>query len=339
MEYFFCDYNWIERSIDSNASQLKALGVTDIVGISRGGIIPAFMAAQILDKPNIHLLNYNRKTREVQPQFSGQISAESTALLCEDVVGQGNTMLDCLAYLKGKVKKVITLSVVYFKASAMRPDFGYYNDSSKYYVLPWERHVFNPAFRENHRINGYHEKSDSGYFVYGADLDGIFLPDIEEQLYQTDLQEALRQRAKLEAYESTLFPTDFNQNWIIVTGRPSDGQSHAEEWLKRHGIACAKLLMRDNASIGFTPHDNSHLKAERTAKAKAEHIQREGITHFYESDLLQATLIASLLPMIRVCWWNNALNVRKWITAEDIVHIPHVQPTCASANFRVDSQP
>jgi hypoxanthine phosphoribosyltransferase len=314
-EYFFTDYNWIERKVYAHAAELKALGITDIVGISRGGIFTAFLAAQILDINGIHLLNYDRRTRKAELQPCREIAQDAVVLLCEDVAGDGHTLADCMGALKGKVETIHTLVVSHFNRSTVTPDFGYY--SEKICVFPWERHRINAQSHRDHKSGGP-IKADSDYFIYGADMDGIFLPDIPDLQYQQNLAAALIERAELMPYDASLFPTGFGEDWIIVSGRPSIDISVTQDWLRKHNISCRKVLLRDEAAIDFPAHVDHYVKSEKSAQSKIVHILAQGITHFYESDPLQAIIIAAEAPFVRVCWWNTHWQIRKWITADSI---------------------
>ena len=317
MQFFFADHNWIDRFVQSQSAALKKLGITDIVGISRGGIFPALLCAYELDLPNIHLLRFDRETQTPHWQGYAELTAQSRVLLCEDFSGSGQTLSACLDYIQQFTQHCHVFTISHFNGSRIKPDFGHYF-GDVIAIYPWERHSVNPEERNNYRLHRKHIKKDSEYFKYGSDLDGIFLPDIHEQLYHSDLPEALRQRAALAPYDSSLFPPLEFPSMTIITGRPNCDYDVTQQWLNTHGIAFTKLLMRDPAAIDFLPEDDHYTKAEKSAKAKAEHILVEGITHFYESDPLQAMSLANMLPMVRVFWWNNALIMRKLINIDTV---------------------
>jgi hypothetical protein len=176
----------------------------------------------------------------------------------------------------------------------------------------------NQSFREFYTKTHSQPHPDSHYYRYGSDLDGVFLPDIPDRLYQEHLEAALHQRHQLAPFDASLFPPKGHEDWIIVTGRPLVDESVTHEWLSQHGIPYQSLKMRDTALIDFSAGDDHYTKAEKSAQAKADHIRAEGISHFYESDPLQATLLASWLPMVRIFWWNNnAAPIRQRIMAHD----------------------
>ena len=314
MKYFFADYNWIERQFDNNREALRALGITDVVGVSRGGIYPATLAAFALDLPGIHLLNYDRSSNAVEWQGYRGLSKDSVVLLCEDVAGEGQTFKHCIEFIREKTQHLHTLTIYHSTGSAVKPDFGY-DAGDVSCIFPWERYFINPQARLEWKEFRKQSKPDTEYFKYGSDMDGVFLPDIDDSLYQTDLPRALRERSKLKPYDAALFPDIPLAETTIISGRPTGDQTTTEVWLKEHAIDVQEVVLRNEREIDFLPGDDHYTKAEKAAISKSQSILRLGITHYYESDPLQSILIANKVPMVRVCWWNNALMVRKWITA------------------------
>lgn len=319
MQHFFCDYNWIERKISAYAARLQTLGVTDIVGVSRGGIFPATIAAFELGIKNIHLLNYCRDNKLVTAQFYRPINETSVVLLCEDVAGDGNTLVDCIKYLEQFNCKIYVLTIAHFNGSKIIPDFSF-DFGEIISVFPWERFSVNHQAKNEWRLNRKLSKADADYYQYGSDLDGVFLPDVEDRIYHENLALALDMRKKLTPYESEHFPPIDLSKAHIVTGRPICDYDVTVEWLNKHNIAFEALHMRDTNEIDFTAADDHYVKSEKSALSKVQHIYRLGLTHYYESDPLQATLIAKMLPFIKVIWWNNKLNVRQLVSLEELVY-------------------
>jgi hypoxanthine phosphoribosyltransferase len=316
MQYFFTDYNWIERQISLHSEKIKQLGITDVVGVGRGGIYPALLAAFILDLPKIHIINYDRNSSEINWQGYRQIDSNSVVLLCEDVAGDGNTLVDCFSYIKEKTDSLYTLTICHDVKSKITPDFSC-NFDDIICIFPWERYSFNPDARNEYKKNRKLSKNDSEYYKYGSDLDGIFLPDIDDSLYHENLEKALKDRALLKPYSKEIFPKSNNIPFVIISGRPKCDTEVTKNWLINNKIEFSELFLRDNETIDFKTSDDHYTKAERSAESKAIHIKQLGITHYFESDPLQALLIADKLPMVKVCWWNNKLMVRKWVNAEN----------------------
>jgi hypoxanthine phosphoribosyltransferase len=318
MEYFFADYNWIERKILSYSKKLKSLGITDVVGISRGGIFPASVAAFELDIKKIHLINFDRKTENIEEQLHRPITKDSIVLLCEDVAGSGITLQKCYEYIKAKTDRVYILTIYHDKLSRIIPEFSEdFGDIESF--LPWDRYRFNKDSVSEYKNNRILSKNETDYYKFGSDLDGVFLPDIDDKLYQENLQEALKERAKINPYPKEHLP-DFNgKKFTIITGRPSCDFEITKNWLEENQIEYEKLLMRDEKIIDFSAFDDHYTKSQKSAESKALNIKENGITHYFESDPLQSTLIACKLPMVKVYWWNNKLMVRKLLASEEFI--------------------
>lgn len=317
MKYFFTDYNWIEQQVFLHEKKLKTLGITHIFYISRGGLFPAHLASQMLGINAVHPLYYDRPSRNVSAVFPADFSKDSRVLLCEDVAGDGLTLSDCLDFVRAHAGFVKTLTICSFKGSRIVPDFSCYTDEV-IGLFPWERHTMNDELRATYRKLRVQEKKDFEYFKYGSDLDGIFLPDMPAHGYQKDLQNTLAARAKLPPYPPELHPEKSQNGWHIITARPEEDRQVTEQWLAAHNIHFEKLMMRDASRFVMVAGDDPHMLAEKAAAVKIAHIKAEGITHFYESESLQAILIAAGLPMTRVYWWDNHQNVRKLISASTL---------------------
>ncbi|TAF15377.1 MAG: hypothetical protein EAZ74_01985 [Alphaproteobacteria bacterium] len=314
-DYFFCDYNWIERKVLAWEQHLRTLGITDIVAIARGGIVPATMLCFALDLPKIHILNVDRAHNRLEEQYHRPLTPQSVVLLCEDVAGDGQTLVRCVQHLKQQAGKVYTLTIHHFDGSTMRPDFS--DDfGHRIGIFPWERFRVNPKMIDEYREHRRLSKSDSAYYRYGCDLDGVFLPDIDEAIYQHHLEDALAMRAHLLPYPANVLPPIDMSRAMIITGRPHCDREVTEQWLVTHQIAYQKLLMRDPEMYAIQPYDDPAHKAQQAANMKIFWIKEQHITHFFESDPLQATLIARALPYVRVMWWNNVTHDRYVVSVE-----------------------
>ncbi|WP_028204640.1 phosphoribosyltransferase [Paraburkholderia nodosa] len=146
---YFYGYDDIETFCLSKREQLVQENIGLILGILRGGAIPALMLSQMLGLP-VEFVHYDR--RETKAEINNKkvfdlvdacIKEGRRILLVDDVAGVGYTLANCYEYLLSFVKdesliKVLTL--VHHVDSRTVAD--HYKDcSSVRAVLPWERYV------------------------------------------------------------------------------------------------------------------------------------------------------------------------------------------------------
>jgi hypothetical protein len=150
---------------------------------------------------------------------------------------------------------------------------------------------------------------DHEYATYAIDLDGILLPDVPLSRYDEDLAAALNERDALLPYE-VLPEVDLEKVRAVITGRPHADLERTRAWLERHGFGHLELVMR-------TP-DTHDETTEGAAAHKAAAALRCGVTHFIESDPVQALFIAKLAPLLHVIWWDalkrkgTLINASAW---------------------------
>lgn len=302
-------YDQIDQWIASLQPELAGEGFACAVGILRGGGPLALMVSHAVGAPAA-FLRYERATRAVKWDSSIPLPAVgSKVLLCEDIAGAGNTLDDCIAFLRAHGLQVKTLAAGFDDLSRIRPDYGV--DARGYFVLfPWERHAYTDAYRDAWRRTGAgtHGRigEDHEFAVYAIDLDGILLPDVPPAHYDADLEAALAERDALVPFER-LPDIDFERAKAIVTGRPEIDRSRTADWLVRHGFDCPRLVMRDPSRHGDRPHEVASYKAQ-AALALA-------CTHFVESDPVQALHIARFAPLLRVIWWDAAQGVGQLVSS------------------------
>ncbi|RDU94706.1 phosphoribosyltransferase [Trinickia dinghuensis] len=146
---YFYGYDEIETFCLSKREELVEDRVGLILGVLRGGGIPALMLSQMLGVP-VDFVYYSRrearaeiKNEEVFFTINACVAEGKRILLVEDMAGVGRTLINCLEYLRSLVEdqsliKVLTL--VHHENSRARPD--YCKDCSGVRaILPWERYV------------------------------------------------------------------------------------------------------------------------------------------------------------------------------------------------------
>ncbi|WP_206950985.1 phosphoribosyltransferase family protein [Trinickia acidisoli] len=302
-------YDQIDQWIASLQPDLAGEGLACAVGILRGGAPLALMVSHAVGVPAA-FLRYERATRTVAWDSSIAMPlAGSKVLLCEDIAGAGNTLDDCMAFLRAHGLEVITLAAGFDDLSRIRPDYGI--DARGYFVLfPWERHAYTDPYREAWQRTRAGTRGaigeDHEFAVYAVDLDGILLPDVAPEHYEADLAAALAERDALLPFDR-LPGIDFACAKAIVTGRPEIDRARTQAWLTRHGFDRPRLVMRDPARHGDRPHEVAAHKAQAAVELSC--------THFVESDPVQAIHIAQFAPLLRVVWWNAADGTGKLVSA------------------------
>jgi hypoxanthine phosphoribosyltransferase len=146
---YFYDYNDIETFCLAQRAQLAQENIGLILGVLRGGGIPALMLSQMLGTP-VDFIHYDRrearaeiKNKEVFALIHSCINEGKRILLVEDIAGVGYTLVNCYDYLLSIVKGesfIKVLALVHHENSRTKTD--YYKDCSAVRaILPWERYV------------------------------------------------------------------------------------------------------------------------------------------------------------------------------------------------------
>lgn len=146
---YFYGYDDIETFCLSIREQLVQENVGLILGILRGGAIPALMLSQMLGLP-VDFIHYDRRaaTAEINnenvfDQLHSCIKEGKRILLVDDVAGVGYTLANCRDYLLSFVKDeslIRVLTLVHHANSRTQVD--HCKDCSLVRaVLPWERYV------------------------------------------------------------------------------------------------------------------------------------------------------------------------------------------------------
>jgi hypoxanthine phosphoribosyltransferase len=291
-------YEQLDHWVESLQPALIEEEFAIVVGILRGGAPLALMVSHATGA-SVAFLRYDRATREVRWDSTLPLPEPGAkVLLCEDIAGRGHTLVDCMAFLSEHGLVVRTLTGAYDDLSRLRPDYSI--DASGYFTLfPWERQAYTDRYRadwiRDDKSEGTRMADDHEYAVYAIDLDGVLLPDIPLARYDEDLVAALAERDALVPFER-LPGIDLKRARAIITGRPEMDRERTLAWLERHGFGHLELVMRAPGE-----HDDT---AAGAAAHKAAAAVRCGVTHFIESDPVQAIFIAQTAPLLRVIWWN-----------------------------------
>jgi len=286
---YSCDYYWVESLVNSYVPEWRQANFDAVIAIARGGLAPGVMASTALSRP-LYAISYIRASRQVSWYTRETPSPGSRVLLVEDIAGRGRTLYDSVEFLRNQGFETSVFTLTWDVESRIRPDYGFQVPAGSRAWFPWERESITDAFGAT---NNMPDQPDYEYASWAIDLDGILLPDVPEDHYMRDLQDALLTRDALEPH-ATLPNRDLHA-LPIVTGRPEQDRARTKAWLDRHGFK-GELIMRNEA----------RYSAAQTPLHKAEAIVQRRFTHFIESDAVQALEIANRVKVARVIWWNGS---------------------------------
>jgi hypoxanthine phosphoribosyltransferase len=302
----FLGYQEIENMLERFVAPLRERKCDVVVAILRGGIFPAQFLANELGLP-LRFIQLDRATGI--PTLLGEMSGRRI-LLVDDSCCTGRTMAPCKAWLEARGVEVITCAV--FDVLPRKVDFAVEAEPSpaQEWVVPWERRIFSPQARVLGMDGNYLPQDDWHLSFYAWDLDGIFVRDLAQQDYDADLQGTLSRRDALPPFECV--PDIDSRNAVVVTARPMQDAERTRRWWTRH-FPSLPLHFRDDLRYGTS--------AEEIARYKADTATALGATHFIESNLHIAALIALRAPILRVQWFNHETRTRIAIaawTAQDV---------------------
>lgn len=292
----FIGYDQAERMIAALLGQVSAWRPEAVVGIARGGLVPATMASCMLALP-LYMIGWDRRTGAAF--WLGPEPSEQRILLVDDCCATGQTMRAIRGVVTGAGAACATLTIVHDpETTAYVPDFSH--PMRELFRLPWERGEATPEARARRALGEPATRQTEAPF-FGLDLDGVFLPDVPRAHYDADLADALRRRQALEPFP--VLPPFVRERAVVITGRPDIDRAQTHAWLERWGYGDLKLECRP-AGI---PDDLGSV-----SRYKAETATRWGCTHFVESEPEQAIRIAAIAPHLVVSWWS-AEETRGWM--------------------------
>jgi adenine/guanine phosphoribosyltransferase-like PRPP-binding protein len=269
-----------------------------IVGIARSGVVLAAMISQRIGK-EFYCLRCQRHD-DIPRWIDPPAAFAGTALLVDDFVSRGDTMEKSKAFLETLGFRVVTFSLYFDQLRTKHiPDIS--TPTSQFVRFAWERRESTNAALQIYSKADCMPLCDERESI-GIDLDGILLPDLAPTLYEKNLQEALEIRDHLSAFPSSKLPAVDLAQVTVITGRPSCDASRTKRWLNANGFGSAALVCRDETQFGSSPQE--------MARHKAQAIQNLGISVYFESELLQATLIAQSTPTTETIWWGTEARLR-----------------------------
>lgn len=146
------DLTWFDietyiRKIN-DSSKSNDTGRTTIIGISRGGLVPAVMLSHLKSNSKFYTVgvgSYEGKKKSdayfYQTVPFDVIRNSDTLYLVDDISDTGSTfkfIIDNMFKNNNSIK-ILTASIVYKKTSQYKPDYvGYETESSEWINFPWE---------------------------------------------------------------------------------------------------------------------------------------------------------------------------------------------------------
>jgi hypothetical protein len=131
--------DWAKFEIELKNLSKKVDFVPDIIiGITRGGVIPARLLCTYLSVKEMYCISVNKvgEERKVITTIDGNLVGK-IILLVEDMLETGRSLIVAKKYLETKGAKVKTACLYIMSVSEIRPDY-YLKESKKIENFPWE---------------------------------------------------------------------------------------------------------------------------------------------------------------------------------------------------------
>ena len=133
------NWDFLTKEIHSLAQKIEKEYLPDvIVGIVRGGIIPAQLLSTELGENQVHCISVTKdgKRRRVVTKILEEL-VNKNVLLVEDALESGRSLIEAKRYLESTGANVKTACLYYTSASDIVPDF-YLRKVARIPKFPWE---------------------------------------------------------------------------------------------------------------------------------------------------------------------------------------------------------
>ena len=275
----FIGYDQVERMVAALLETAVSWGPDEVVGIARGGVVPAAMAAGILALP-LCFIRHDPTTGTVT--WIGPPASGRRTLLVDDCCSSGITLHRTRAALVESGKECLTLVVVHDPDTVRHtPDLSY--PMRELFRLPWERGEATPTGRAAKTSGTRSDQGAEAPFV-GLAVDETLLANI----------------AAGRAMPAT--PRLPPNRAVLVSGLAEAERPRVAALLVMTPYRDLPLECRPNTIAG---------DAGSIARLKAETATRWGCTHFIDCEAEQAIQISGHAPHLIVTWWSIASG-RAW---------------------------
>jgi len=128
----------LENQLEEVAQKISDFSPDSIIGIVRGGIIPARLLSTYLNVKHIYCLNVVKKdaSRIVETEITIDLSGKKI-LLIEDMLETGQSLIVAKKYLEEKGATVKTACLYIMPISKIKPDY-YLKSVEQLETFPWE---------------------------------------------------------------------------------------------------------------------------------------------------------------------------------------------------------
>jgi hypoxanthine phosphoribosyltransferase len=271
----FIGYDQVERMITALLETASDWHPDEVVGIARGGLVPASMAAGILALP-LSFVGHDPTTGAVT--WIGPPASGRRILLVDDCCSSGTTLHRTRVALCEAEHECLTLVVVHDPDTVRHmPDLSH--PMRALFRLPWERGEATPTGRAA-KASGTRGDPDAEAPFVGLGVDEAFLINLEMLVGEPPERLGLPRLPPKRA--------------VLISGI-------AESERTRLRGALAVTPYRD-LPLECRP-DTTEGDKNSVARLKAETATRWGCTHFIENDAEQAIRISSHAPHLIVTWW------------------------------------
>jgi uncharacterized HAD superfamily protein len=265
--------------------------ISGVVGIPRSGMLPASIIATHMQLPLWELPNSGPPRRigfGSRGHTLGFADSHGPLLVIDDTVYGGAAMRRARQQLQGQR---VLFAAVYARPEAAEVVDLYGRLLPSPHLLEWN--MMNNGPFDGHAANP----------IYGSgialDFDGILChdPDVPDADSGPGLD---RYRDWLNNARPYLLPRR-NPCRLIVTGRLERWRAETEEWLRRWGVRCEKLVMHPAATA------SERDRAGDVAQRKAEEYAKSSCGFFMESDPTQAQTIFQRSKKPVICPATNTV--------------------------------
>jgi len=137
------DWNTIDIYVDSIIEQIRDKKIDTVLGLARGGMIPATILAYRLGNNNLQQLGV--RTRDVEAtQFYGNPALFGNVLVVDDINDSGKTFAEASKYLdyhfdRGEINDVIfSACSKRYNSKWVKGIYGSIIENDDWLVYPWE---------------------------------------------------------------------------------------------------------------------------------------------------------------------------------------------------------
>lgn len=135
----------IEKAVETLAITIREEYNPDlIVGIARGGLIPAVRLSHLLNDLSMKVIhikyyeNVNEEKEEPEVSWSDLGKLKGKVLIVDDVADTGKTLEAAVNNLQDHIEGELKIcSIAYKPSSKIKPDYYVY-ETEKWIVFPWE---------------------------------------------------------------------------------------------------------------------------------------------------------------------------------------------------------